>query len=101
MALPSFNTNIQELSLMQGSWDSQLNPMLANPSLKCIILKNVELVSGSNVVNHLLGRKLQGWRIVRQRAAASIHDNQDNNQSPALTLLLISSAPVSVDLEVF
>lgn len=101
MALPLFTTSIKELSLLQTQWKSQIDPLLADPVNSNIVLKNISLVTGTNAVNHMLGRKLQGWKIVRQRAAASIYDNQDNNQNPASTLILISSAPVVVDLEVF
>ena len=87
--------------LLETQWSSQINPLLSNPSLQSIILPNVALASGTNTVSHLLGRRLQGWRIVRQRALASIYDNQDNNQMPNLTLVLISSAPVVCDIEVF
>lgn len=101
MALPSFNTNIRELSLMQSAWATQLNPVLANPLTSSVILQNVSLSTGDNVINTTLGRKLQGWYIVRQRAAASIYDKQDSNNMPALTLVLNASAPVVVDLAVF
>jgi hypothetical protein len=101
MQLPSFNTSDQVLTLVQSKWSSILNPFIANPTNNKSILKNVSLTTGSNTINHLLGHKLQGWSIVRQRAAASIYDNQDNNQNPEQTLILISSANVVVDLEVF
>lgn len=101
MALPIFHTDNLDFTIMQNNWSKQLNPLLANPCNQSIILKSVSLASGSNVVNHLLGKKLQGWKIIRQRASASIYDTQDSNQSPQLTLLLTSSAPVVVDLEVF
>lgn len=99
--LTQFQSDDRDFQLLQNSWASQLNPLLDNPSLKSIILENIVLTSGTNVVNHKLGRKLQGWRIVRQRSAASVYDNQDANQQPALTLVLVSSANVSVNLEVF
>lgn len=99
--LPIFNTSIQELSLLQTRWASELNPVLRNPSLQSIILTNVALTSGANVINHLLGRKLQGWRIVRLRGPANVYDTQDSNPSPKLTLQLVSDADVVADLEVF
>lgn len=99
--LPIFKDDNTNLMLLQTKWSSQLNQLLSNPSLQSIILKQVPLASGSNTINHLLGRRLIGWRIVRQRALASIYDNQDNNQSPELTLILVSNNAVSVDLEVF
>lgn len=99
--LPVFYTENKELTMMQNKWKSELDPMLSNPSNNSIILKNVLLTTGNNIINTLIGRKLQGWSIVRQRGPASIYDNQDNNQAPGFTLLLVSSANVSIDLEVF
>lgn len=99
--LPIFQTSSKELNMLQTNWASQLNPMLSNPAAQSILLKNIPLASGLTVVNHKLGRVLQGWKIVRQRASASIYDTQDSNQNPELTLFLNSSANVTVDLEVF
>jgi len=93
----------QKLTLeqLQPKWASQINPVLSNPLNNASILKNQALVTGANVINHKLGQPLQGWYISRQRAAASIYDTQDSNQTPQLTLNLQSSAPVVVDLVVF
>lgn len=82
-------------------WASAIEPLLSNPANNSIILKNVVLVSGTNVINHRLGQKLSGWKTTRVRAAAMIYDTQDSNPTPALTLVLIASAPVTIDLEVF
>ena len=99
--LPIFTTAIKELSMLQTTWSQILNTLLRNPSLQSNMLTQVLLVTGSNTINHGLGRNLQGWRVVRQRALASLYDTQDTNQRPGLTLTLVSSAPVIVDLEVF
>src|SRR5579859_1838097 len=101
MTLPIYKDDDKNFMLMQSQWSTQLNTLLSNHSLQSIILHKVLLISGTNTINHKLGRKLQGWRIVRQRSAASIYDNQDSNQMSNLTLILISSADVVVDLEVF
>lgn len=67
-----------------------------------ILLKDIDLVSAStNELNHSLGREIQGWIVVRQRASAIIWDDQDNNSRPELTLRLNTSADVTVDLWVF
>ncbi len=87
--------------IAQDRWAAQLNPILSSPQNNSNILKNVALINGTTIVNHLLGHVLNGWKIVRQRSAASIYDNQDSNQSPQLTLVLTSNAAVVVDLEVF
>ncbi len=97
MALPQGLT----LSQTQNTWATSLNPLLNRPANNSIILPQVKLTTGTNVVNHRLGRKLQGWIPVRIRASATFYDQQDTNQTPDLTLVLVSSADVTIDLEVF
>jgi hypothetical protein len=86
---------------MQNRWASIIEPIISKPQANSLILKNVALTAGTNVINHRLGRSLQGWNPTRVRAAATIYDNQDANQTPQLTLVLISSVDVIVDLLVF
>ena len=101
MALPIFHSLIPELSLMQTRWASELNPILTLPLNSGIILKSVSLASGTNSINHRLARKLRGWFIIRQRSAATVYDDQDNNKYQDKTLTLVASAAVVVDLYVF
>ncbi len=100
-ALTKFQTQIKELMLLQTDWISKLNPILAKPTSASSILNNINLVTGTNTINHLLGRPLQGWQIVRRNGPATIYDAQDSNPLPNLTLVLIASAPVTVSIEVF
>jgi len=99
--LPLIQTMVKDLSLLQTRWKSLLDVLLGNQSLQTSILSNITLINGKNVINHKLGRKLIGWRIVRLRAAASLYDRQDSNQTPDLTLILMSNATVVADIEVF
>jgi hypothetical protein len=88
--------------IAQDRWASIINPVLKNPATNPLLLQNVILNSGNNVVNHMLGQKLQGWYVVRMKNNfAQIYDTQDTNQTPALTLNLNSSTGVTVDLLVF
>jgi hypothetical protein len=94
----------QKLSMdqMQTKWASILNPILARPTLDSSMLQNVSLTNGANVINHKLGRNLQGWFPVRFHGSyAQLYDTQDTNQTPSLTLNLNASANVVVDLVVF
>lgn len=99
--LPIFLTDNTQMVQMQNQWSSQLNPILRNALNQGLLLQNVQLVSGANVINHKLGRNLVGWFITRQRSAATLYDTQDVNQISNLTLNLTSSATVNVDLYVF
>lgn len=66
------------------------------------LIKSISLISGqANEVSHGLGRSVEGWQVVRQRADARIWDNQDSNKKKNLTLDLRCSANVTVDLWVF
>jgi len=74
-----------------------------SPLLSGKILKSVVLAASANTIQHTLGRTLKGWFIVRQRASASIYDNQDTltAQEQTVILKLTSSAAVTVDIYVF
>lgn len=87
--------------MLQTRWASLLEPTLNNAATQGQVLKSVALSIGPNVVNHKLGRKLQGWCIVRKRASSDIYDTQDTNQTPELTLTLQASIAVVVDIYVY
>lgn len=101
MSLPIYQSDSKEMSLMQTAWAQELNPLLSNPMLAGRTLRNVALVAGDNTINHKLGRKLQGWVLVRQRAASSVFDKQDSNSMQDLTLVLNASANAVVDIYVY
>ena len=101
MSLPILQSDNQTLTMVQTKWAAELNPLLSNLLNSGSVLKSVKLTSGANVINHKLGRPLQGWFIVRQRSAGTVYDTQDSNTMPALTLQLTASAAITVDLFVF
>jgi len=94
-------TESREINQLQQFIAQALNPILTNPQTQGTLTTKVQLLIGSNVVNHGLGKPLQGWSIVRKRSAAGIYDNQDSNPNPSLTLILVSDAVVSIDLYCF
>lgn len=101
MSLPIFQDDNKNFTMMQTKWAAALEPIIDLPLNDSVLLKGVVLTTGTNQVNHKLGRKIQGWIVVRQRSAASFYDTQDLNQHPTLTLSLVSSANVTVDLVCF
>lgn len=100
-SLPIYHSDNKDFKLLQTAWRSVLEPILKRPQNHSTILKEVSLAIGTNVIKTTLDRKLQGWKLVRQRSSASIYDAQDGNPNPQTTLILISSADVVVDIEVF
>lgn len=99
--LPQFQSDDQNMQLLQNKWAAILNPIIAKPQNSGNILQSVPLAIGANVINHKLGRNLQGWVIIRQRAAGTAYDTQDTNLTPDLTLRLVSSAVMVCDIWVF
>jgi hypothetical protein len=95
------HTANRELNQVQENVARALAPIFGNPIVDGVLLTGVVLASGANVISHTLDRKLVGWIIIRQRALAQVYDTQDSNATPALTLQLQASAPVTVDLYVF
>lgn len=83
---------------MQTTWATQLDPVVNFAPNQGLLLKNIALDAGVNVVNHLLGKNMQGWIIIDQNASASIYRSQPMNN---LTITLTSNAPVTVSMWVF
>lgn len=94
-------TDDKSLSYVQDNLIKAITDLQAAPTIRGQILSSIILTSGDNTVNHLLGRTLVGWHIVRQRASATIYDKQDTNTSTDSTLVLNASAAVTVDILVF
>jgi len=86
---------------MQNQWASILNPVIGNSIVNGLLLTGIPLKAGTTNVNHTLGRTLVGWIIVGSDGASEIYDKQAKNQTPNLTLQLVSSAAVTVSLWVF
>src|SRR5690242_8486747 len=102
MPLTQFQSDDRDFQLMQSSWAALLNPLLANPLTKGVILTAVALQTGDNVINHRLGRVPQGWLVIRQYSAyAGLFDKQASNQMPQSTLVLNASGATTVDLYIF
>lgn len=79
-------------------WSSVLNPVIQNPMNSMQILDNLSLVSGVNIINHKLGRMMQGWFVIDIQGIATLYRSSPFNDK---TLTLTVSAPVVVSLGVF
>lgn len=100
-ALGQVQSNDLKLEQIQAQTRASTQGSRTNPINSGTLLSSVSLSSGDNTISHKLSQKLQGWFIVRLRGAATIYDKQDSNQSQDKTLVLNSSAAVTVDLWVF
>jgi hypothetical protein len=101
MALPKFQSDDQAFSLLQTNWKIQLDPVIALPLSSSIILEDLNLFTGKNVIDHKLGRNLQGWIVTHQSGFSQFYDNQAANPLPDKNLWLYASSGVNVNLMVF
>lgn len=100
MSLALFKTDDKDLTLLQNSWKSSIDPTLANPIVNGVLQKNIALVVGVNSINHKLGRNPQGYIITGMHGVYSqIFDTTSLN--PSLTLTLNSSVATTIDLYCF
>jgi hypothetical protein len=97
MANLPLKLDIQE---MQTRWASILNPIIANPILNGIELDNVQLTTGTNVINHRLSRQMQGWFVTDINAAITYY-RPDTSPFNKTTLTLVASGPARVNLWVY
>ena len=101
MSLPIFKTDDREVMMLQTKWASVINPVLAQPINNGLILTSIKLVTGNNVINHRLGRPLQGWILTSVNSPVTLYDKQSTNPSTDLTLVLNSSGAATVNILVF
>ena len=97
----SFNSSNMEINRLQDNVADGFNPVLNSPILDSVIVKDVALIVGDNVVNHLLGRPPLGWIVIRKRAAGNFYDKQDTNTIPNRTIVINSDSAVTVDIYFF
>lgn len=83
---------------MLTRWSSQINPVISNPLNLANILPNQSLINGVTVINHKLGRLMQGWYLIDIQGAATVYRSAPFND---LTLTLTSNAAVTVNIGVF
>lgn len=93
-----FKDDNKSFMLFQTKLAAQVNPVLGNPLNHASVLQNVALQSGVNVINHLLGRQMNGWFLTDKQGAAEIYRSAPLN---GLTLTLTSNAAVTVNIGVF
>lgn len=99
MKLPIMQDKNSVFMSMQTRWAALIEPFLSKPVINGVMLSDLNLVSGDNVINHRLQRNLQGYLVIAQNAAAQFY--QKTSTMPELTLVLNSSATVKVSLYVF
>ena len=97
-AFRKVSTTDRVLSLIQDAIDSCLRPIVGNPALDSVTVKDVLLKAGQvNPVSHMLGRKLERWSVVRIWTNAVVWEETAKPPSETLVYLHVSADAV-VDL---
>lgn len=89
---------LPDFSRLTTRWKSILDPLLKNPLNGVSVLKDVDLVIGSNTINHLLAQVQQGWFLVDIQGVAKVYRSKPFNDK---TLVLVSDADVTVSIGVY
>ncbi len=101
-AVNKVQTTDRNINQLQSNIIPPLNALLQIPIVNGVMLTEISLSAGANVVNTTLNRPLIGWIPVRFRGGSAVlYDTQADNTTPGLTLQLNASAPVTIDLWVF
>lgn len=87
----------KETTQLQDNVGLVLNQIAKKALIDGVQLKDVALESGSNRINHKLGRQPEGWVIVDRNGTATVY----RTAWDANTLTFTSSAAVTISLWVF
>ncbi len=82
----------------QTRWASIINPVIALPPSQGTLLQNISLASGSNVINHMLGKIQQGWIVTDLNSNVTLYRSAPFNDK---TLTLTSSGAAIISLWVY
>lgn len=83
------------------NWPRLLDPLLDSPIATPIILQEVVLTAGKNVIDHRLGKDLVGYISIGNNGPTTLWSDQANNPLPSKNLWLMASSGVTVNLLVF
>lgn len=99
-AVAQIQSSNRVISLLQNNIVKAITNLNSVPLNSGLLLQDIDLAIGDNTVYTGLPAALQGWIVTRLNGASVIYDKQQTNTNPA-TLILNSSAVVTVDLFVF
>jgi hypothetical protein len=89
--------NDPEVRKVQDSIEPTIRDIVGKSILDGLLLEDISLSSGSNIISHRLGRVPRGWIVVRKSSTATIYDNSIDEYYLNLT----ASAVCRVSLWVF
>lgn len=100
----SGNIDIGELGRivtnLQANVADALTPLQNKPILDGILLRSLSVLSGSNTIQHKLGRKIVGYFVVSQTAASGFHDDIQSTSSKT-SFVLTATNPCTLNVWIF
>lgn len=90
-------TGAEDLTALQMNVEQAISSVIKNPLLNGRLIENLELVSGSNKIEHKLARSVRGFIPVMRSNAATIYQTENDNKF----LTVSASADVTVSLWIF
>ena len=100
-AIAIVQTDDRNIQQLQQNIKQAVDPVIQNPLVNGQLKKNLTMVAGTNTIMTGLNREIQGYLVVRNRAASTYYDIQDSNPIPTKTLILVFSAPTVIDVYIF
>ena len=100
-ATNSISAVVRVLNSLITNLSSIFSSITSRVQLDSIVLNNIQLSQGVNVIPHTLNRTLTGWKITRINGVSNIYDLQSTSANVGVYLYLNSSAAVQVSIEVF
>lgn len=100
-ALTKLNTDSREQNQVQSNTEQALAPLVRNPLNNGVLLRDVVLAVGNNIIEHKMLRKPLGYIITSQSGVSNFYDNLSLDVETKLNFNLNSSAAVTVSLWVF
>ena len=90
-------STIQELNRVQDNFIKWTRGIATLEILKGRLIQDISLTTGSNSIEHKLGRTPLGWIVVDRDGTATVYKSSANSR----TLELTSSGSVDISLWVF
>lgn len=100
-AFKKLNQSDNVLNRIQDNVDFTFGEITKCPLLDGILLQNINLVAGTNKLEHTLAREPQGYIVVMKNNDAVIYDSQTQNTLSKRYLNLITDKDVVINLYIF
>jgi hypothetical protein len=93
------DVNSRTVNQIQDHIVQALGPLLNLPLSTSNFLEDLDLTTGSNSINHGLGRILRGWLVANRNAVVDLYE--EPSPFPKKTLVLNASTDAMISLIVF